>query len=534
MLLTRRSKVILNRDVGRRRLAFIRPSRLVLGASAVLLATSFTASVLAADDYEGDGYAEGTSWKSTGRLDQFTTYENSTGAVGVYLPNGPVSTKDHPFFRPLGKTGRSCATCHEPADAMGLSTETAQKLWQSSSGKDPLFAMVDGANCPDLPANERASHSLLLDRGLIRVALPWPPRIKTGKPIEPEFSIEVMRDPTGCNSSSLYGLASKAPKVSVFRKPRITANLRYVVNLPNDRRYLINVKTGYALPLDPDSRSGSLSMNIMSDARLPVLKDQFADAVETHLPGAKKLSSEEMDQLQEFVLNSYAAQVRDSAAGDLIEKGGPSGLGPFNLAIGESGLGGEHLDTPVFQKFDQWKATGDNADPSSEAAFRASVARGADLFVGRTFFVRDVNHINSIGLGNPIKRSCALCHNAQMTGHDGAPGWMDIGIATWPWANNEKDLPLFRLTCRKDVPPHPYLGRTIYTTDPGRALITGRCSDIGSLTMQQLRGLAARAPYFNNGSARTLREVIDFYDRRFNIGYTEQEKQDLVNFLRVL
>jgi cytochrome c peroxidase len=52
--------------------------------------------------------------------------------------------------------------------------------------------------------------------------------------------------------------------------------------------------------------------------------------------------------------------------------------------------------------------------------------------------------------------------------------------------------------------------------------------------MQQLRGLAARAPYFSGGVAWNLREVADFYDRRFAIGYTEQEKQDLVNFLSVL
>ncbi len=49
--------------------------------------------------------------------------------------------------------------------------------------------------------------------------------------------------------------------------------------------------------------------------------------------------------------------------------------------------------------------------------------------------------------------------------------------------------------------------------------------------MEQFRGLAARAPYFSNGSAATLRELVDFYDRRYNIGYSELEKQDLVNFL---
>lgn len=47
--------------------------------------------------------------------------------------------------------------------------------------------------------------------------------------------------------------------------------------------------------------------------------------------------------------------------------------------------------------------------------------------------------------------------------------------------------------------------------------MTGRCADIGSITMQQFRGLAARAPYFVNGSARNLRELVDYYDRRFDM-----------------
>ena len=52
--------------------------------------------------------------------------------------------------------------------------------------------------------------------------------------------------------------------------------------------------------------------------------------------------------------------------------------------------------------------------------------------------------------------------------------------------------------------------------------------------MQQFRGLAARAPYFSNGSAQNLRELIDFYDRRYNIQFSEQEKVDLENFLSAL
>ena len=48
------------------------------------------------------------------------------------------------------------------------------------------------------------------------------------------------------------------------------------------------------------------------------------------------------------------------------------------------------------------------------------------------------------------------------------------------------------------------------------------------------RGLAARAPYFHDGSAATLMDVVNFYNRRFSIGLSAQEKIDLVNFLNSL
>ena len=146
-------------------------------------------------------------------------------------------------------------------------------------------------------------------------------------------------------------------------------------------------------------------------------------------------------------------------------------------------------------------------------------------------------HLNTVGLGNPVKRTCSTCHGMHMTGMDTANGWMDIGTTNLPWAkeppvspwsNEQAGLPLFKVTCNNAVAPHPFLGRVIYTQDPGRALISGKCNDVGTIVMQQFRGLAARAPYFLNGSASNLRELVDFYDRRFNIQYTEQEKQDLV------
>jgi cytochrome c peroxidase len=59
-------------------------------------------------------------------------------------------------------------------------------------------------------------------------------------------------------------------------------------------------------------------------------------------------------------------------------------------------------------------------------------------------------------------------------------------------------------------------------------------ADVNKFKGPILRGLASRAPYFHNGSAATLREVVEFYDTRFSIGLTPQEKADLVAFLRSL
>ena len=72
------------------------------------------------------------------------------------------------------------------------------------------------------------------------------------------------------------------------------------------------------------------------------------------------------------------------------------------------------------------------------------------------------------------------------------------------------------------------------TTDPGRAMVTGKWNDVSRVKGPILQALAPRAPYFHNGSAATLEDVVDFYNTRFAIGLTDQEKADLVAFPGVL
>jgi len=155
-------------------------------------------------------------------------YDNDLGHATVLNAAGALDTRGHPFFEPLGTNGRACVSCHQPADGMSISVATLHERWEATQGRDPVFAAIDGSNCPSLPQAQRASHSLLLDRGLFRIFLPWPPRRPSGEVVQPEFTIEVVRDPTGCNTDPVHGLNSASPTVSVFRRPRVVGNLKYV------------------------------------------------------------------------------------------------------------------------------------------------------------------------------------------------------------------------------------------------------------------------------------------------------------------
>ena len=472
-----------------------------------------------------------------GVLDADAAYGNAHGKLGIANAAGPIDMTGHPFFEPIGTNGRACVTCHQPADSMGLSLTSIRQQWELTQGNDPLFDLIDGANCPNLPRGEVSSHSLLLNRGLIRVGLPWPPGPRNGVPVVPEFAIEVVRDPTGCNTSAEYGLDSARPTLSVYRRPRIAANTKYV-SYPGGA---LNAKR-LAMVSDRDPFTGQyMSMNMMADAREASLRTQAISAARDHLQMQGGLPPEMMERIVAFEEQVYAAQVESSVGGALAYAGGPEALGPRNMEAHERGLG-DNFGVPLFRDFDMWNPA--PGETQAQREFRESVARGHDVFFIRVFFVTDTAHINTVGLGNPMKRTCATCHNSAMVGTDLSAGWVDVGTTNLPFARQsvpnpfavevQHELPLFKITCDEEARPHPFLGRVIYTQDPGRALISGKCYDVGSIVMGQFRGLAARAPYFSNGSAVTIRDLVDFYDRRFNIGYTDQEKVDLTNFLSVL
>jgi hypothetical protein len=124
---------------------------------------------------------------------------------------------------------------------------------------------------------------------------------------------------------------------------------------------------------------------------------------------------------------------------------------------------------------------------------------------------------------DPFTGTCTTCHDTPNAGNHSVKAPLNIGLTDA--SRRTADMPLYTLRRLSS-------GDTVQTTDPGRAMVTGKWADIGKFKGPILRGLAARAPYFHNGFAASLDEVIDFYESRFNIGLTAQERSDLIAFLR--
>ena len=138
--------------------------------------------------------------------------------------------------------------------------------------------------------------------------------------------------------------------------------------------------------------------------------------------------------------------------------------------------------------------------------------------------------------GQDVVGGCGICHNNPDVGNHSTSLPLNVGITMAQPTNNDgspnalldlANLPVYTLQ-------NSATGATVRVTDPGRALISGHWKDIGKTKGPMLRGLAGRAPYFHNGSARDLMTVVKFYDARFEIGLTTQQRNDLVAFLSAL
>ena len=465
-----------------------------------------------------------------------TFFGNPNGASETYSTVGSGIDLTGPFFQSLGTNGRSCASCHQPNDGMSVAAANVQQRFVQTQGLDPIFRTNDGSNCNhsiDVStfAGRSGAYSLLRTRGLIRVAI--------GVPTNADYRVVSVNNPYGCNESDV---------ISQYRRPLPATNLRFLSTVMFDGRESTPIMGTTKIVYDANNPLGAL----ISD-----LKHQSLDATNGHAQGdGSHPTPAEQQEIVNFEMALSTAQIIDNNAGRLDARGATAGPLPlttqsFFITINSSvnplvptleqpgGLvtpGDGQFSSAIFNPFDAWASM-----PASSP--RASVARGQAIFNSKTINITGVAGINdpaSVGglLANGISSlqgTCGTCHDTPNVGNHSFPTPLDIGTGDPDPANPSVNLGGLDIrylpsitVCKLDR------SRCKTTTDLGQALIDGKFDHVGKIKGPILRGISARAPYFHNGSAQTLLDVVHFYETRFGLALTPQEESDLVSFLSVL
>ena len=439
-------------------------------------------------------------------------FADGTGSIATY---NTASTFDltNPFFQSLGTNGRTCGTCHQQGQGMSLSAAAAKALFTSSNGTDVLFAPVDGANCPTAVTGDATSHSLIINNGLLRIAIALP---KTA-----QFKLAVLSDPYGCATSTN---STGQQVVSVYRRPLPATSLSFLSEVMWDSR-----ETAASL-----ATANTFNANLNAN-----LSQQATDAIAGHAQGTSAPSSANLSSIIAFEQGLFTAQAVDNLAGSLSVNGatgGPTNLAALNYYPGiNDSLGrdpkGARFNPNVMTLYTAWAGSSNTQ--------QASIARGQNLFN-----TANLNITNVSGFPDTPRVSCSFCHDAPNVGSRSLAGTMDTGTSHLAAVEPDNDVlaglrgltlpsvPVYQITGCTDPTTHAPV--TYTTSDPGAALVTGLCSDVNRTKVPILRGLAARAPYFHGGTATDLKQVVGFYNARFHMGLSPAQQADLVNFLQAL
>jgi cytochrome c peroxidase len=430
---------------------------------------------------------------------------DASGVLRTVATNGNSLDTSNPFFQSLGTNGRSCVSCHVPSTGWTISPPELHARFHATRGLDPIFRTNDGSNSPvadvSTLAARRSAYSQLLTKGLIRIGLPIL--------ASAEFELVDVDDP--------YHYASAA-ELSLFRRPLPTTNLRFITGVMWDGR-----ESFAPLGTLPILITNTSDQN--ADALFSDLKHQANDATVGHAQAVEPLSEFQREAIVNFELNLSTAQRSTRAAGHLTAhgaEGGPEYLASQLFYVTINDVLNADVETHQFipdsmTLFAAWR--------NSRNPARAAIARGAEVFGTHPINITGVGGLNDDLMTPVIHGTCTTCHDTPNVGNHSVALPIDIGLTDPQFRTS--DMPLYTLRNR-------LTGQVRTTSDPGRALLTGRWKDIGKFKGPVLRGLAARAPYFHNGFAADLGAVIDFYNTRFSAGITDQKKADLIAFLNAL
>ena len=428
----------------------------------------------------GGGAGGETLGTSTDPLDPA---RDKAGVAESFHTSGTIDTTN-PFFQQLGTNGRACVTCHDPSTDWTMTPQLARRLFEESDGLAPLFRAVDETVRPDADISTREARedafALLLRKGLTRFT-------RTIKPTA-EFEVVSVDDPYGWSTPAAF---------SNFRRPPSVANAAHQSSI-----------TWTGGPAD------------------------VRTAIEGLMVGGTKLHEETTVTIPadvaaagaDFLMGLSYAQIIDRRAGRLDiagATGGPANLSaePFYLGInaleGDSQTGAP-FDNESMDLYDAWETSTDEA--------RRRIGLGEHAFYTVDITITGVPGLNDV-LGQPvINGHCTTCHNTPNVGSHSEFRMIDLGLAGPE--RRTADLPLVTLQNKTT-------GETRQTTEVGRAITSGLWADIGKVKVPTLRGVGSRAPYFHNGSAHSLEDVLDFYEQRFGVDFQGQ-RGEIIAFLKAL
>lgn len=516
------------------RLTTSRPRRLELVALLLAATVPVTLAV-----------STGATARETRRTGEntFGQFLDQGGLLGNATDNPTVANDDNAFFDlHLGTNGQACATCHQPNQGFSITLPFIRDRFTDSQGRDPLFRASDTADRPDASLSRlddrRNGFGLMLSLGVVRIG--------ETLPSEPDFEV-------ASQYTARFGLLPNpndpqnpgTPTLSLFRRPLATANMRLDGDIHWDGRHSIH----------------NLRDQVQVTAQTLLLNPNIGDA--------------QADRVAAFMTEVFTAQDFDLKAGSLSAAGARGGVQNLKTLATSADAPCVPMTDPAqadsfvpaanppatscvrinpaapvgFTLFDAWA---DLPGFSDRREARIAIARGEKVFNERNMPIPGfpVNHCSSChvttDVGNfPLAAPLPQADFSVRLGLD-SPDFLSLLASEdkrlESFARRTQDFPVYSVSnaaCAASVLPDPATGQPVAgtnlrTTDPGRAMVTGHCADLGGFKPPILRGLTARAPYFHNGAAETLDDVVNFYDVIFAARLTQQEHDDLVAFLAAL
>ena len=474
-------------------------------------------------------------------------FPDSSGVFRNATNNPAVVNRSNAFFDPaLGTNGQACVTCHQPNQGFSVIAPFIREQFDRTNGLDPLFRANDTATRPDADLStgdkRRQEFNLALDLGLFRVGKTLPATAEFSVATQDTARFGLLPNPADPQSTG-------TPTLSLFRRPLATTNTRFDTVVLWDGRQNIH----------------NLRAQVKGAARALMLNSNVSDA--------------QADNAASLMTSVFTAQDETDGVGLLSSLGAKGGAENLrDLATSPS--------APCVPLTDPSQATSVPAvtpaptgclDPTRpfdlytawERSLLArtgfgSVARGEQIFNTRRFTfpgvpgtfsctachsTTDIGNFPFVAPNNAVPEASKFVRNgldspeflAHLASRDPRMQSFVARTANLPVYTISLNVPAAEIgpRCGPAILPRldtgePILESLTHSTDLGRAMVTGLCADLGGFKPPILRGLATRAPYFHNGSAATIEDVVNFYDVILRANFSDQERADLAMFLRAL